>query len=1403
MTKDNFFHIPEIPFDISPELIDNLPSAIAILALNGTVRAVNHSALKLLNFHTSEVIGRHFTYFLQSIDPPLLTGGFQKLLELGEATFDIALRCGDNNFVQVEMRLVVVYDEQAQASGVLVMSGEGDAEHYLLRQAIANVADRVSRMIAYDPSGEKLWPKLFALCQELFEIPGGWLTLRGQNGESHIDYRFGFLGHFEDKAGESDGGGCPCTDVSTDVRGGKSADENEPRAVNSMDCPWLAPHSAAVDESMRPRHHGVVPILTSTGEHVGNICLIAPSGRIFHRHELMLMDAITDQIGQALDRGEIHFPVRLDRRAQISLAGVNTDTHELSQLLEQILANLSVLVPFVSAGVFLQERDGLRLMGAVDHPNATDLRGQFYPYTDNLLFQEIAETQKLLLLADVTQDPRFQPWGSLDYIRGWMGLPLLVNDKVIGVITLNSEQVGGFNPQSGVIAQAFADQAAIAVEKAQLVNELRMEKRSLELLHQLNQNLIAILEPKAVADKALELVCAAFNDSFGEIYLAESAKDLLQLLATHNHTPAAVKSLHGQSYLRPGVGIVGSAIEMRRPVLIPDVIKDPRWFFVPELDLSVRSMAAVPLIARNELVGALVLSNREVGIFNHNHHSPLQSIAASVALALQNARLFAAERQGRQEAEMLQNAIGVLTLDLHLEQILRILLERLRQVVPFDSACVMILEGQELHAVAELDLPRPEEILGHRFPVDNSFFASIQSEQRALYFEDVQKVPKFHGWGGTSTTRGWMGVPMIHRGEVLGYITLDSLSVGAYGAKEAAQAQAFANQMATTLVNAQLLRDSQQSVFEQQEVSNLLRRLNGAASFADIQSAAATGLHRLIGPSAVEIALYQPDEQQVVAERTFWADETNAHSNATRSYEFGESAALVSLLQGKSHSVLDLNAEHGWPVEEEWLALGYGSSLALPLQGNDHRLGHIQLFWREWPDPKQAIHFSLPQIAEGVALTVQKLRLLEQTTRRADELQALTQLSGALRIAQGREQITRIVLETCLSVLHADRGYLLMPVAGQEALEVIAHAGTGPIAPGIRYGYSDSNAGRVFCSGVPYCSPNLFADPLGHQPTLQRWAASGQTFVSALYAPLRAGEQIIGVLSLTNAETRRSFTPADLRLFNALGEIAGGALHRELILEGLEQRVSERTADLAQANTQLLELDQMKSDFVANVSHELRTPLTNIKLYLNLINNGRPERRDHYLQVILREVDQLHALIESILDLSALDESREEDEENFTLVPLEEIVQTVFIRLQERAETARIQLNFETPPYPLPVWGNRERLLHLGMNLVSNAINYTKPGGQVIVRMEKNGQGEVALIVQDTGIGIHPDDIGHIFERFYRGKQVRESEIPGTGLGLPIVNEILQTHKGRITVDSIPDEGTTFSVWFPPLVNPK
>lgn len=230
--------------------------------------------------------------------------------------------------------------------------------------------------------------------------------------------------------------------------------------------------------------------------------------------------------------------------------------------------------------------------------------------------------------------------------------------------------------------------------------------------------------------------------------------------------------------------------------------------------------------------------------------------------------------------------------------------------------------------------------------------------------------------------------------------------------------------------------------------------------------------------------------------------------------------------------------------------------------------------------------------------------------------------------------------------------------------------------------------------------------------------------------------------------------------------------------------------------TRELEIDQMKSDFVAAVSHELRTPMTSIKGFVTTLlgkPNVKPELRERFLTIMDEEADRLITLIEELLLIARIDSGQVVLERD--PVALVELAQCVLATLGHVAEGKKLRLSIHTEnPLP-PVYGDAKRLHAVLHNLVENAIKFTPEGGWVRGRIFGQGA-SVVLEVTDNGVGIPREAQTKIFDRFYRVH--REGEVvPGTGLGLFIVQEMARLHDGRVEVQSEPGRGSRFRVFVP------
>ena len=235
-------------------------------------------------------------------------------------------------------------------------------------------------------------------------------------------------------------------------------------------------------------------------------------------------------------------------------------------------------------------------------------------------------------------------------------------------------------------------------------------------------------------------------------------------------------------------------------------------------------------------------------------------------------------------------------------------------------------------------------------------------------------------------------------------------------------------------------------------------------------------------------------------------------------------------------------------------------------------------------------------------------------------------------------------------------------------------------------------------------------------------------------------------------------------------------------------------AVLMQDITYLKELDRIKSDFVSTVSHDLRSPLTAILGYMELISRVGPlnAAQQEFIQRVEASVQNITSLINDLLELGRIEAGFDARKE---VVPFSAIVRYTVESMQNKAGVKDQILKAEIPEGLPHVLGNPVRLRQLVANLLENAITFTPPGGEINV-LAGAEDGQIILRVSDNGIGIPPADQPYVFDKFYRGSNA-PPESPGVGLGLSIVKSIVESHRGRIWVESTLGQGTTFTVVLP------
>jgi PAS domain S-box-containing protein/excisionase family DNA binding protein len=882
-------------------------------------------------------------------------------------------------------------------------------------------------------------------------------------------------------------------------------------------------------------------------------------------------------------------------------------------------------------------------------------------------------------------------------------------------------------------------------ELEQETTRLREQLEAMKTLQQTALDVSSHLEMPQLLETIIRRASTLTNATGGVVYLRPTPDSpLVEVVASYN-----LDRDYRGTRLSLGEGIGGRVTQSGEPWIVRDY---RRWSGkAPHLqDAAARAIMAVPLTSHGGIHGTLeVIDSTDGRVFSQDDLNALMPLAHQAAVAIENALLYQEERRQRETADALREAAEIIGRSLDLDHILGLLLSQLEKLVPHDSSAIQLLKGGSLHTIAMQGFPAGIE----RKHLDwkslaNEIWQAIIHEKAPLIIPNVRDDPRWEVKPGLENIRSWIGVPIITREWVWGILTLAKAEPGFYDPQHADLAATVARYAATAIENAQLYtsahhlgRVHQTRATQLASLQGISLRLSSTFELETVLRTLAEGALELTPADDTHIYFYDQDSGEFSLGVAFWRDGRREPAVVAPRAD-----GLTATVARQGRPVIIEDAPHhplySDRVSSQW---GVQTVAGFPLKRQERVIG---VFNVAYLSPKKLGHDEmriLCLLADQAAVAIENARLYQQVQAHSEKLEALV----AARTLQWQEEKER-------------------------ADVILAHAADGVVltdAEGI----------------IEYVNPSwerltgfTSKQALGQNPRILKSGETAPETYEEMWQTIKAGKVWRG--QLRNRRADGSIHDVDLTVApvtNGEGKIVNFVgVHRDI--------------------TALKEVARLKDDFVSNVSHELRTPIANLKLYQSLLQRGKPEKRETYLQVIARETARLEQLVTDLLDLSRLDQGA------ITLAPellnLNGLAADVVNRLLRLAEERQVTLELAQALDLPPAWLDLHQITQVLTNLIVNALNYTPPGGQVTVETAqetREGRAGVSLIVQDSGIGIAPADKGHIFERFFRAQAARDTSVPGTGLGLAIAKEIVELHNGQIEVQSTLGKGSTFKVWLP------
>ncbi len=431
---------------------------------------------------------------------------------------------------------------------------------------------------------------------------------------------------------------------------------------------------------------------------------------------------------------------------------------------------------------------------------------------------------------------------------------------------------------------------------------------------------------------------------------------------------------------------------------------------------------------------------------------------------------------------------------------------------------------------------------------------------------------------------------------------------------------------------------------------------------------------------------------------------------------------------------------------------------------------------------------ALELLCQQLAAALRNLRLFEEAEERAQRLERLNTSIDRIDKKLFEPELVETVATGLIQDLSMSVAQVWLVEASDGTLWRRAgehRTGTPPPLPAhIERG--ETEVGEVAELRVPI----ITNDPQHHrQVTVRSWIAAERIQAFAGF-PLLVGEQLLGVLAVFNQ------APIDrntIELLTLYAQHAATAIQEA----NLFYLATEQTARLEAVNTELNRANQHKSEFLANVGHELRTPLNAILGFSQLLLEGdggmltQDQRQD--VEIVADNGRHLLGLINDLLDISKLEAGKAQLHRGE--VDVEGLVGECIDSVSSLARTKKLALTSEVGNDIGQVFGDRPKIKQVLLNLLGNALKFTE-AGSVALRVERQGT-DVCFSVTDTGIGVRPEDRERIFESFQQGNSGQSGKYQGTGLGLAISRRLVEMHGGRIWVNSVPGEGSSFTFTIP------
>lgn len=1089
--------------------------------------------------------------------------------------------------------------------------------------------------------------------------------------------------------------------------------------------------------------------------------------------ETLLM-SLTQQVALSLENVRL---VQATEERASQLQALNETAAAISaslqsdELIASLLERLYPVISYDTAILWLREGRSMSVVAARGFPDDEKRVGITVAVEDSALIDEMLRTGQGISIGDVREDPRFPSLGEMPRLS-WLGIPLISKNEVIGVVALEKSEANFYSVEHIQAGMTFASQTAVALENARLYEdslnraaELDQRSQRLALLNRFSSDLGGFLEAEPILKLTSNELLSALNASQVMALTFERGQVLMSVVvpSISAEMPLLLPSAPLFERLQQSQGVFITESVWNEAELLP--LKE---YFAPESG----ALLALPLVGGGEIRALLFILMTGEDRFGPNEIELARTIGNQASIALESARLYQSTLQTAERLSTLSQVSYQISSSLDPEEIYASIHRATERLMPVDSFVITLLdqETQMVDLVYMTDYGQRIQV--PPAPIGQGLSGQIILSGKPLLIHDGQTADDIgavvvRGAGGyeDEDTQSIVAVPMFLGNNAVGMLSAQNYKRNVYTEDDQQILSTFANQAIVAIQNARLFAETQrlaqeleqrvvertaQLQREQRNTETLLRILTEVSASLDLDRAlnrTLALLNEAIGAEQGTIMLLNPEDNLLHYRSGYgYLTKSEPHERGF-TLKIGEGLAGWVVKNREAVLINDLEKDLRWvklPSNQQ----AHRSAIVAPLIVGEDVIGTLMVFHRQESFFSPELLNLVKAIAGQVGVAINNANLYELIRDQAERLGSM------LRREQEDASRSQAILEAVADgVLVTDTNNMISFI--NSSAERILNLDAAQV-------HSRPLENFVGLFGKAASS---------WMQTIQDWSDSPTSYES--------GETYAEQLALENGRI-------------VLVHLSPVILRKDFL----------GTVSIFRDITHEVEVDRLKSEFVATVSHELRTPMTSIKGYVDVLLMGAAgalnESQTHFLEIVKSNTERLNILVNDLLDISRIEAGRI----TLSLQPLdlreiaEDAIADVLRRTQEENRPMAVSLDV---PRGLPrVCGDAERVRQIIGNLVDNAYHYTPENGTITVHMAAEN-GEVQVDVIDNGQGVPLSEQENIFERFYRGESPLVLATPGTGLGLSIVRQLVEMHQGRIWMksDGTPGQGSIFSFTLP------